>query len=134
MAYCRKTLTSQAVKYFKNANKVNKYATGHDYLKSLWCYSTKMHPLDAGYANLETSFSNYKTDNITSSEHLQSNLKTIVKLMVKDCFDEYLHDNPEMQKLNTLRIHPAISHITIATPKDFDDELFEGIKNYSNFD
>lgn len=133
MAYCRTALTTQAVKYFKNATRVKKYDTGHDFLKSLWCYSTKMHPLDPGYANLETSYTDYKTDSTISQQNLESNMKTVVKMMVKDCFDEYLHENPEMQKLNTLRIHPVISKITIATPENFDSELFAGLKTYCDY-
>merc|ERR1712178_411154 len=39
-------------------------------------------------------------------------------------------DNPKMQKMNTLRVHPAIAEYTIATPMSFDDELFHGIKAY----
>jgi len=132
MAYCQRSITKRAVQYYRNAASVNKYKSGHDYLKTLWCYSTKIHPLDPNFRELDKSyFGGTVSDRPqSSSQILEKNIAKITAQMIEDCFDEYIVDNPKMQKMNTLRIHPAISEFTIGVPANFDDELFQGIRRY----
>ena len=130
MAYCKQKITSRAIQYYRSAASVQKYKTGHDYLKTLWCYSTKLHPLDPHYRELDKNYFKTTENTLTSSQILEKNIERIVPQMIDECFDEYIMDNPKMQKMNTLRVHPAIAEYTIATPMSFDDELFHGIKAY----
>jgi hypothetical protein len=132
MAYCQRTIARRAVQYYRNAASVNKYESGHEYLKTLWCYSTKLHPLDPSYRELDKSQAPIPVDKRpkSSSEILEKNIAKLTAQMIEECFDEYIVENPKMQRMNTLRIHPAMAEFTIGVPANFDDELFSGIRKY----
>ena len=108
MAYCQRTIARRAVQYYRNSASINKYSSGHDYLKTLWCYSTKIHPLDPNYRELDKSYFSGSVSDETSSQILVKNIEKITAQMIEECFDEYIIDNPKMQKMNTLRIHPEM--------------------------
>lgn len=116
MLACRKQLIQRATTYYRNAGRINKYDTNLDFTKSLWRYSTVSWPI--------IDESNVVEPEVFETRHIPN----IVDRMTSDCYDEFLTHNPNMEPLNTLRIHPVLAEITVAVPKNFDDELFAWLK------
>jgi len=120
MLACHKTLVQRASLYYRNTYAIQKFNGNHDYMKSVWKYSTIAWPRSKEMSEMnEVEFQQY--------------IPKMVNLMVKQCYDEFLEKNPKMAPLNTLRIHPALAEVTIAVPMKFDEELFDCLKAYCDY-
>ena len=117
--YCKKAITRRALDYYRHTRSIRPRHDNYEFMQSLWKYSTKAWPQEAKYDCEPAKF--------------EKKMKTVVSQLVNDCFDEYIIENPQMEKLNTLRIHPALADTTIAVPTSMDAELFAGIKKYKTF-